>query len=115
MKNSSDFIRWDIWIAKVEFEDCEDFKIRPVLIIDETRCYVLSLKITSNQSRKKFPGEYQIIKWKESGLMKPSTIRITKLLQLPADSFIRKIGRLSPIDCINVSKIYCDLYSQEIS
>ena len=57
MSNSSDFIRWDIWIARVEFEEGTGSKIRPVLIIDGTRCYVLSLKITSHAPRSQFRME----------------------------------------------------------
>ena len=114
MSSSSDFIRWDIWIAKVEFEEGTGSKIRPVLIIDGTRCYVLSLKITSHFPRSQFPGEYQIIEWKEAGLMKPSTIRISKQLNLPADSFVKRIGRLTELDRLNVLKIYLDLYSDKL-
>ena len=114
MSNSSDFIRWDIWIARVEFEEGSGSKIRPVLIIDGTRCYVLSLKITSHDPRTQFPGEYQIIEWKEAGLMKPSTIRISKKLNLPADSFLKKIGRLTELDRFNVLRIYLDLYSDKL-
>ena len=114
MSSSSDFIRWDIWNAKVEFEEGAGSKIHPVLIIDGTRCYVLSLKITSHVPRSQFSGEYQIIEWKEAGLMKPSTIRISKQLNLPADSFVKRIGRLTELDCLNVLKIYFDIYSDKL-
>lgn len=110
MSSSSDFIRWDIWVARVEFEEGTGSKIRPVLIIDGTRCYVLSLKITSHIPRSQFPGEYQIIEWKEAGLLKPSTIRISKQLNLPAESFVKKIGRLTELDRFNVTRIYLELY-----
>lgn len=41
--------KWDIWLAKVAFEDEPNIiKNRPVLIIDNTKCLVLSLKITSH-------------------------------------------------------------------
>ena len=88
--------------------------MRPVLIIDGTRCYVLSLKITSHVPRSQFPGEYQIIEWKEAGLMKPSTIRISKQLNLPADSFVKRIGRLTELDRLNVLKICLNLYSDKL-
>ena len=114
MNSSSDFVRWDIWVARVEFEEVTCSKIRPVLIIDGTRCYVLSLKITSHAPRTQFPGEYQIIEWKEAGLMKPSSIRISKQLNLPVDSFVKKIGRLTELDRFNVLRIYLDLYSDKL-
>ena len=35
MRSSCDFFRWDIWIAKVKYEDSEEVKVRPVLIETE--------------------------------------------------------------------------------
>ena len=46
--------------------------------------------------------------------MKPSTIRISKKLNLPADSFLKKIGRLTELDRFNVLRIYLDLYSDKL-
>ena len=86
------------------------FQDPSVLIIDGTRCYVLSLKITSHIPRLQFPGEYQIIEWKEAGLLKPSTICISRQLNLPAESFVKKIGRLTELDRLNVTRIYLELY-----
>ena len=41
--------KWDIWLAKIAFEDASDvIKKRPVLILDDLKCLVLSLKITSH-------------------------------------------------------------------
>ena len=110
MNNSSKFTRWDIWIARVQFEDSTEPKIRPVLIIDGTLCYVLSLKITFHAPRDDRPGEYQIVQWREEGLLKPSTIRISKRLNLPSESFVKKIGELTELDCMNVSRMYGELY-----
>ena len=95
------------------FEEGTASKVRPVLVIDGTSCYVLSLKITSHGPREEYTGEYPIKEWKEAGLLKPSTIRISKRLSLPPDSFIKRIGRLTPLDCDNVSRIYLDIYSDE--
>ena len=46
--------------------------------------------------------------------MKPSTIRISKQLNLPADSFVKKIGRLTELDRLNVLKICLNLYSDKL-
>ena len=43
--------RWDIWLAKVYFDDTDEFKYRPVLVIEPEVCYVLSLGITSHLPR----------------------------------------------------------------
>lgn len=98
--------KWDIWLAKVAFEDEPNLiKNRPVLIMDNTECLVLSLKITSHSPRANFKDEYQILKWKEAGLLKPSTIRISKKLLLPQESFIFRLGELQNIDKNNVINI----------
>lgn len=110
MRNLSNLVRWDIWLAKVEFEENNDFKIRPVLIINNNQCYVLSLKITSHTPRVGQDGGYQIICWEKAGLAKPSTVRISKRITLPAESFIKRIGRLEQIDCDNILKIYQGMY-----
>lgn len=98
--------KWDIWLAKVAFEDEPNIiKNRPVLVMDNTDCLVLSLKITSHSPRMNFKDEYQILKWKEAGLLKPSTLRISKKLLLPKESFIFKLGELHNIDKNNVINI----------
>ena len=115
MNNSSDFVRWDIWIARVEFEEKVGSKIRPVLIIDGTRCYVLSLKITPHPPRDDCEGEYRIVNWREAGLLKPSTVRISKQINLPADTFVKRIGRLTALDRINISQLYHELYLDRLT
>ena len=115
MNSSSDFVRWDIWIARVEFEEEPGFKIRPVLIIDGTRCYVLSLKITPHPPREEYAGEYRIVQWREAGLLKPSTIRISKQINLPAESFIKRIGRLTVLDRVSVLQVYNEMYLDRLS
>lgn len=98
--------RWEIWYAKVKFEDNpSQAKNRPVLIIDNRQMYLLSLKITSTAPRTNCWGEYAIVKWREAGLAHQSTIRISKRLKLVNSDFINKIGTLHPYDRINVQKI----------
>ena len=98
--------KWDIWLAKVAFEDAPEItKNRPVLIMDNMQCLVLSFKITSHTPRTSYKDEYQIIEWQKAGLLKPSTLRISKKILLPKDSFIFKLGKLQPIDKNNVINI----------
>ena len=99
--------KWDIWLAKIAFEDApEIIKNRPVLVINNNTFLVLSLKITSHSPRDNYSGEYQIIKWREAGLLKPSTIRTSKKLFLPPDKFIHKLGVLHEIDKNNLIEIF---------
>ena len=52
-----------------------------------------------------YPGEYPVVKWREAGLPKPSTIRASKRLNLITTDFENKIGRLHPVDILAVQKI----------
>lgn len=96
---------WDIWFAVVGYEDRDEYKERPVLVIDATHVIVLSLKITSHEPRKKNPGDYQIKMWKEAGLSKPSVIRVGSRLSLSREAFIDKIGVLQEYDKKEVRRL----------
>lgn len=96
---------WEVWFANVRFEDQPHIsKKRPVLVVDNRFVYILSLKISSQPPRDNCFGEYQLLKWQEAGLNKPSTVRISKKLKLVEKDFVHKIGRISTIDIINIRK-----------
>ena len=99
------YIKYDIWIAKVNFAEIKGYKVRPVLVIDSNNIFVLSLKITGHAPREEDPLDYKIVHWKESGLEKPSTLRIGQKLQVPESNFYKKIGHLHSEDIKNVDAI----------
>lgn len=96
------YIKYDIWIAKVDFAEVKGYKVRPVLVIDANNVFILSVKITSHSPRKEDPLYYEIVHWKESGLQKQSTLRIGQKLQIPESNFYKKIGHLHSDDIKNV-------------
>lgn len=98
--------RWEIWFAKVKFEDDPSkIKNRPVLVVDQQHAYIVSIKITTHDPRPEFWGELRINKWHEAGLDKPSVLRLSQKLPLIESDFIHKIGRLHPVDIINVQRL----------
>lgn len=98
--------KWEIWLANVRFEDKPDeYKLRPVLVIDKENIYFLSFKMTSHKPRDNYFGEYSIQFFQEAGLKKPTVIRLSKKLLLLENEFINKIGRLHPYDINEVMKI----------
>lgn len=101
---------WEIWLARVMFEEGTGVKERPVLVIAPGIAYIISLKITSHPPRKWYAGEYQIQEWKGAGLHKESTIRVSQAFQLKPDDFSRKIGSLHPVDIAGVQPILSQLY-----
>lgn len=97
--------QWEVWSAWVKYEEePSDGKSRPVLVLDADGTNFLSLKITSKPPRSNCEGEYALEAWQEAGLRKPSTVRISKMLNLVQRDFGRKIGNLSPIDMRNITK-----------
>jgi len=103
----ADYQRWEIWEAVVPFEEGISKKRRPVLILSRKECYVFSLKMTSHEPRyKTLEGEYEIMKWKEAGLEKPTVIQCSRRLQLKESAFTGKqYGRLTATDIIGLQAI----------
>ena len=99
----SDLVAWDIWYADVKFEDNDEVKERPVIIIRPDEVYVLSVPITSTPERDVW-GEYDITMWASAGLDHPSTARLSKIVHLKRRAFSRRIGRLAAYDVINIQK-----------
>lgn len=91
--------RWEIWDADVPYEENPNkSKIRPVLIIAPGVCLVL--KMTSHQdSSAPRPFEYEIARWKEANLSKPTFVVCDRYIQLPEDRFKGGArGRLTILD-----------------
>ena len=92
---------WDIYVADVPFEDLPQSKLRPVIILADSVLVVECLKMTSKPPR---PGEYVLQKWYEAGLLKPTTVQISKRLLLNHNALRKRIGTLHPIDILEIQK-----------
>ena len=93
--------KWEIHWAFVKFEDSDEIKRRPVLIIDESNAVIISFKMTGTD-RGDNVREYRIEKWQEAGLSKPTSVRLDKILHLQKTDLDGKIGRLQEIDIIKI-------------
>ena len=91
--------KWDIWNAFFKFEDnTDDGKVRPVLVLGSDEYFTISAEITKHEPREEFEGEVAIKYWQEAGLKFPSTVRLTKVLELSDFSFSNKVGKLKFLD-----------------
>ena len=98
--------KWDIYLANVRFDDDKSrYKERPVLIIEPSTLLVLSFKITTHEPRRKFRGEYSISNWKAAGLLKPSVVRCSQVIDLSPEDIYGYIGRLSRKDIEELRKL----------
>lgn len=84
--------RYEIWRAKVKFEESAEIKERPVMIWND-HIFLVAYKMTGT-NRGDGQDEYQIRYWKEAGLDKPTSIRLQKVLKLTKDDLLYKIGEL---------------------
>lgn len=98
--------QWEVWLANFVFEDSDDVKQRPVLILSDEEAFpILVAKVTKTPPRNNYIGEYSIVHWKQAGLNYPSTIRLSKRLLLQKDDFVHKLGRLEADDIRAVQKV----------
>lgn len=97
----------EVWRIAFEYEDQPGVvKERPVVVgaVDEETLVVLAVKVTGHGPRKGFAGEVRLADWAEAGLDKPSVVRCSKTLLVPARAFEGQLryGRLSPEDALAV-------------
>ena len=95
---------WEVWFAAVRFEDSPQIKNRPVVVTSSGAIYVMALKVTSHVPRNE-RGEYALQHWQAAGLNKPSTVRIGKRLRLQQSDMVHRIGKLHPLDILNIQRI----------
>ena len=93
--------QWDIYLANVPFEDLPTTKVRPVLVLDNACLIVDCLKMTSHAPRS---VEYVLKYWREAGLRKQTTVRISKRLALKPDAFLKRLGTLHIMDRLEIQK-----------
>lgn len=103
--------KWEIWSAEYRYEDEPSIsKRRPVLVIDDDCDFpVLLAKITSRLPRDGYFGEYSVRFWKEAGLNKESTVRLSKVLWAEEHDLKTKIGRLHPYDILQIERLMASL------
>ena len=91
--------RYDIWQAKVKFEESDEAKERPVLIWNN-QVFLVAYKMTGTD-RGDDQDEYRIRYWKEAGLTKPTSVRLRKVLRLEKGDLLYKIGELDKRELLN--------------
>lgn len=97
----------EVWFVEFPIEEDNSQIInRPVVVLDENRLGVLSVKITKHAPRQEDPYDTPILYWREANLRLASTARISKVMLLPQDSFIFKIGDLHQDDLLRIEEMY---------
>lgn len=101
------FNKGEIWFAEFPFEeDSSKVSYRPVVVLDEDKLGVLSIKVTRHDARKDDPYDTPIVNWAQAGLRFSSTARVSKVMNLQPEDFIHKIGKLHKDDLEKVEEVY---------
>ena len=88
--------RFEVWRARVRFEDSAEVEERPVLVWNRM-VFIIAYKMTGTD-RGDGDDEYRIRYWREAGLDKPTSIRIEKVLRLRETDLVYKCGALDVRD-----------------
>lgn len=110
---SFSYSKWDVCIADVPFEDRNQSKIRPVVILDYNTI-VDCLKATSAAPRANSPADYQLKMWGFAGLRKPTVVRVSKRIEIEQSRIVRKIGSLHPRDVYEIQKLILQVYGNPL-
>lgn len=102
----------DVWLAIFPYDDDSNkYKIRPVIVLDESTIGILSVKVTSHEAREFDPYDVPLFYWSEAGLRLASTARVSKTIYLDPSVFKTKIGTLVADDLLKVLQTYKDFIS----
>lgn len=85
--------KWHIWMAKVKYEDSDEEKERPVLIMNNTAYMLSAFKMTGTDRGDEFP-EHRIRNWQGAGLKKATSVRLDKQLKLDKTVLTTYVGKL---------------------
>lgn len=97
----------EVWFVEFPLEEDNSKTLnRPVVVLDDNTLGVLSVKITKHKVRQNDPYDVPIIYWEDANLRLASTARISKVILLPKDSFIFKIGSLHREDLLRIESMY---------
>lgn len=86
----------DVWWTHFPFQDIDEDKHRPAIVIDEDTIAVLAMMVTSKE--KEYPYCIEISDWKEAGLHTQSWARIDRIIKMDEWRMDKKIGELTSKD-----------------
>jgi mRNA interferase MazF len=108
MPSTINFKKWEIILVPFPFSDLSSVKRRPAIIVSPTSYNagndVVIAYVTSQLSVLGRLGDYQIQKWKEADLPKPSMVRM-KFATVTKNIIIKTIGKLETEDQEEIEKI----------
>lgn len=100
----------EVWWTQFPFEEIEESKRRPAVVIDENTIAVLTMMVTSKD--KKNPYSIKIDAWQEAGLKRESWVRIDRVVRMDEWRMEKKIGNLSESDLLKITQLFAEYLSE---
>lgn len=97
--------KYDVVLYDVHFDDTDGSKHRPIIILDVENDYAVATSCTTHEPRNHFFGEYVLQDYKQAGLKKPTTARLSKIVDVDESMIIRRLGKLSVRDIENIETL----------
>ncbi|MFM2064559.1 MAG: hypothetical protein RLZZ507_4230 [Cyanobacteriota bacterium] len=96
----------EFWVAEIPFTSGTSSKKRPVLVLWLDGDDVIVAVVTSAPPRTQ--TDVLLAHWSDSGLLVPSTIRLSRLDCLEKFLLLKKIGQISESDAENLKQVWED-------
>lgn len=104
-----------LYTANVKFEDTNEVKSRPVLVLSIKGNIADCRKVTSSSERSSYPGEYPLQDWKQENLTKPSVVRMSKHILLSPKDLRKRISVLTEKDIAGVKELIDTPYKESFN
>lgn len=101
----------EVWWIHFPFQDKEQDKRRPAIVIDDETIAILAMYVTSKN--KENPYSIEIEDWRKAGLSKPSWTRIDRIVSISEWHMERKIGDLSTKDLTKIMQLVVEISSNK--
>lgn len=98
--NASADVFGDVYICQFPFTSGVGSKVRPALVLFDLQQDAVICRITS--VLRAGPLDVALKDWQSAGLLKPSVVRLDRIVTAEKTIFLRKLGQLGPADLLSV-------------
>ncbi len=104
----------DIVLVPFPFTDGINYKIRPALVImDSNDGDIILLRITSSITYNN-ENDVELLNWQTANLLKPSVVRLHKIISYQSSLVKKYLGHLSKSDKQNLATVFLYHYKKAL-
>lgn len=94
----------EIWLCDFPFTSGAQGKLRPALVLVDLGTDVLIARVTSTAHHD--ATDLPVNDWQAAGLLKPSTVRLARLVTVEKTLLLRRLGALPAADRASVAQCW---------